>query len=364
MDWWVAEKPLHRSTNPIIHQSNKEGSALIIVLAVVVVLTFLVADFAADLNNELKAAGGYSSEAINFQLARSALALGHFELQNNRFYANGHGDAFLVSGAEDYETEIEELQIYRDGYELGQGLLAYRLVHTPSALDPNELQQNQWHRLFEVACGLEEGNERSELVDCILDWIDEDNIARASGMEEDDYQDLETPRHAKNGELDSMEELLLVNGITPTLFYGEGSAVGVDDGMLWGGGLLRYIMGDNSPEGRASAEYILNGTYSEETSYDEEEELEYKRIDSLPGQLYLIAEGFQREAVEEDRNGLFLKEAEPKKPYLSRRIILVRLILGKGENASYQIDDMLENAPREMVDRVLAYGIPESELDR
>lgn len=342
------------------HKSNnKEGSALIIVLAVVVVLALLVADFAADLNSELKAAGGYSSEAINFQLARSAVSLAHFELENKRFYANSHGDAFLVSGAEDYESEIEELQAYRDGYKLGRGMLAYRLVHTPSALDPNELQQNQWHRLFEIACGLEEGDERSELVDCILDWIDRDNIARASGMEEDDYQELEAPRHAKNSKLDSIEELLLVHGITPKLFYGEGSAVWVDDGMLWGGGLLRYIIGDNSPEGRASAKYVLNGTYSEETSYDEEEALEYKPVNELPDQLYLVAEGYHKEAVEEDKNGLFIKEEKQETTYLSRRIILVRLILGNGQNASYQIDDMLENAPREMVDRVLAYGVSE-----
>ncbi len=346
------------------HRScSKEGSALIIVLAVVVVLALLVADFSAGLNRELKAAAGYSMESINFQLARSALALAHFELENKRFYANSHGDAYLVSGAEDYETEIEELQIYRDGYELGRGMLAYRLVHTPSALDPNELQQSQWNRLFEVACGLEEGDERSELVDCILDWIDDDNLARASGMEEDDYQDLETPRHVKNGALDSVEELLLVHGITPERFYGEGSAVWVDDNMLWGGGLLRFIMGDNSPEGRASAEYILNGTYSEETSYDEEEALEYKPIDSLPSQLYLIAEGYHQEAVEEDGNGLFPQEVEQEN-YLSHRIILVRLALGSEQKASYQIDDMLENAPREMVDRVLAYGVPEKESDR
>ncbi len=340
--------------------NSKSGSALIIVLAVAVVLALVVADFTADLNHELKAAGGNYEEAANVQLARSALALARLELggQGAQLYANGYGDAYLVSGTEDYEEAIEELQFFRNGYELGRGKLAYRLVHTPSALDPNELGQNDWHRLLEVACGMEEGEERSERVDCIIDWIDGDDIARAGGMEEDDYQELDPPRHVKNGKLDLAEELLLVHGITPELYYGDGSPVRIEDDMLWGGGLQRYLIGDNSPEGRASAQYILKGTYPEDDERNEEDELEYKKVDALPDRLYLIAQGYHEEPAEEDAD-LFYEEMPEEPVYLSRRIVLVRLKLGQGQNAGYEIEDMLENTPRELVDRILAYGVPE-----
>lgn len=362
MDCWMAGKPPHQSQHPAIHPSSKEGSALIIVLAVAVVLALLVADFSAELNSELKAAGGNFEEAVNFQLARSALALARLELgSRGQLYSNGYGDAYLVSGTEDYEEAIDELQYYRDGYELGRGKLAYRLVYTPSALDPNEMGQNDWHRLFEVACGMEEGTERTELVDRIIDWIDGDDIARASGMEEDDYQQLDPPRHVKNAALDSMEELLLVYGITPELFYGVGNPARIEDGMLWGGGLQRYLIGDHSPEGRASAQYILQGVYPDEDGIEEDEELEYKRVNTLPDNLYLVAEGYMEEPAEEEA-GLFYDETPTEPVYLSRRIILVKLRLGRGNNAGYEIEEMLENAPRELVDKILAYGVPEEEI--
>ena len=41
---------------------------------------------------------------------------------------------------------------------------------------------NAWHRLLEVACGIEEGEERNALVDAAMDWIDVDNLARANGV--------------------------------------------------------------------------------------------------------------------------------------------------------------------------------------
>ena len=355
------KRQLLRASPRLFARSNKEGSALIIVLAVVVGLTLMVADFAAGIHSELKAAGGHYEEAVNFQLARSALELARLELgsQGARLYADGYGDAYLIAGTEDYEDAIEELQIYREGYGLGRGMLSYRLVHTPSALDPNELGQNDWHRLLEVACGMEEGEERSELVDCIIDWMDSDDIARAAGMEEDDYQELNPPRHVKNAKLDSPEELLLVYGMTPEMFYGTGYAARIEDGMVWGGGLLRYLIGDNSPEGRASAQYILQGVYPADDERDEEDELEYRQVNTLPANLYLIAQGYVEEPLDEDETSLF-KEETPEEPvYVSRRIILVRLRLGQGQNAGYELENMMENAPRERLDRILSYGVPE-----
>lgn len=346
-------------------KKQKSGSALIIVLAVAVVLALVVADFAADMNSELKAAGGNYEEAMNFQLARSSWALARLELGNRQLYANGPGDAYLLSGTEDYESEIEEMQFYRNGYGLGRGMLSYRVVHKPSGLDPNELGQNDWHRLLEIACDMEEGEERSSLVDCIIDWIDRDDIARANGMEEDDYQSLDSPRHVKNGPLDSPEELLLVYGITAELFYGYGNPVSIEDGMIRGGGLQRYLIGDNSPQGRAAAQYILQGTLPEDDDYDEEEELEYKKVETLPSHLYLIAQGYTQEATENEDRLVFADEADVSDPaYLTRRIILIRLKLGSGQNAGYEIDDMLENASTERVDRILAYGIPGEEYEQ
>ncbi|MCF7817706.1 MAG: general secretion pathway protein GspK [Kiritimatiellales bacterium] len=344
---------------------RKEGSALIMVLAVAVVLAVLIADFGAGMKSELRAAGGQLEEAMNFQLARSALALARLELdrKNTSLYADEYGNAFFVTGDEDYETQIEELQLLRDGYELGRGLASYRIIYKPNSLDPNQVSPGDWHRLLEVACGIEEGDERNALVDAFQDWIDGDNIARATGAEEDFYQTLDPPRHCKNAPLDSYEELLLVYGFTPEMLYGYGNPVQIEDGMLVGGGLLRYFIGDNSPEARASAKYIVDGVMPSEKQRNREEEEQYRKVQQKPEHLYVIAQGFVPQAVDEEDELLsgLDEDAMPTEPvYLSRHIILLRLVLSKQDSA-YRIEDMLENAGAETVERILAYGVPETD---
>ena len=60
-----------------------------------------------------------------------------------------------------------------------------------------------------------------EIADAIMDWIDEDDEAREYGCEFNDYYKGLNPTYTpKNGPLDSVEELLLVRGVTPALLFG------------------------------------------------------------------------------------------------------------------------------------------------
>ncbi len=60
-----------------------------------------------------------------------------------------------------------------------------------------------------------------EIVNAILDWIDSDEERRVGGAESADYQGLAVPYAARNAPMESVEELLQIQGITPVLFYGE-----------------------------------------------------------------------------------------------------------------------------------------------
>jgi DNA uptake protein ComE-like DNA-binding protein len=57
-----------------------------------------------------------------------------------------------------------------------------------------------------------------ETADSILDWLDEDDETREQGAEIDYYSGV--GYKCKNGPLDTIEELLLVKGITPDLLFG------------------------------------------------------------------------------------------------------------------------------------------------
>jgi hypothetical protein len=59
------------------------------------------------------------------------------------------------------------------------------------------------------------------IVDSIFDWRDADDLHMLNGAEEDYYQSLDRPYSCKDGPFDVPEELLLVKGVTPGIFYGS-----------------------------------------------------------------------------------------------------------------------------------------------
>jgi general secretion pathway protein K len=70
---------------------------------------------------------------------------------------------------------------------------------------------------------LAERGAEEDVTDAILDWLDPDDDPRSLGAEYDYYQSLETPYTCKNGPMSSIEELLLVRGMTPDIYFGDPS---------------------------------------------------------------------------------------------------------------------------------------------
>jgi len=66
-----------------------------------------------------------------------------------------------------------------------------------------------------------EGEAKDVVVDSVLDWRDTNDLYRANGAENDYYLSLKEPYYCKNGNLDSIEELLLVKGVTPDVYHGK-----------------------------------------------------------------------------------------------------------------------------------------------
>ncbi len=58
------------------------------------------------------------------------------------------------------------------------------------------------------------------IADSILDWMDEDSEPRDYGAEDDYYASMDPPYYTRNALPDSLDELLLVQGMTPKLLYG------------------------------------------------------------------------------------------------------------------------------------------------
>src|SRR5256885_2202589 len=63
-------------------------------------------------------------------------------------------------------------------------------------------------------------NMTEDVANAILDWLDPDDTPRDAGAEIDYYSGLSPAYAPKNGPVDTVEELLLVRGVTPQLLFG------------------------------------------------------------------------------------------------------------------------------------------------
>jgi general secretion pathway protein K len=61
----------------------------------------------------------------------------------------------------------------------------------------------------------------ADWTDALMDWLDPDHQVRGRGAERDFYLTLKKPYPAKNGPLDTLEELLLVKGVDPSILQGK-----------------------------------------------------------------------------------------------------------------------------------------------
>lgn len=99
--------------------------------------------------------------------------------------------------------------------------LRYGLVNESSRLNINILTYaDNWYpgggRQLLMALPLM----TEETADAILDWMDSDEEPRDYGTESSYYTGLPAPYQCKNGPLDSLDELLLVRGVSPELLFG------------------------------------------------------------------------------------------------------------------------------------------------
>jgi len=83
--------------------------------------------------------------------------------------------------------------------------------------------------LLSPVFAIEEESEASKIVDAVVDWIDKDGRESDNGAESGYYQGLKNPYECRNGPISSIEELLLVRGITPLLLFGGGEQKGLAD---------------------------------------------------------------------------------------------------------------------------------------
>lgn len=200
----------------LLHEER--GAALILVLWVTLLLTMIAAAFAASVRVEGRAALNAREEAQAQALAVAGFNQAVAELMGEWDYnaLTEDGQTALVRLAGGQASSPQGGPAVREG-KLGQGRFRYRVLDEERRINVNLADRKTLIRLLE-GVGIASGAERDIVADSILDWIDEDSLHRLNGAEDNYYRGLTPSYGAKNGPMDSIEELRLVRGVTPEIY--------------------------------------------------------------------------------------------------------------------------------------------------
>jgi type II secretory pathway component PulK len=195
--------------------SSRRAALLVVVLWTVAILTIMLGNLAFLTRTHLRLASNYSETSRLHNIAAAGIERAKVELLADEDPL----DSLTETWAND-ETAFAN-------YEIGGGTFSLLRSNPDIEGDPylygleDEAGKLNLHTATrEMLEALEGMNENR--VDALLDWQDSDsNPTGSNGAENDYYSALPKPYSCKNAPLTSLDELLLVRGFTPALFYGS-----------------------------------------------------------------------------------------------------------------------------------------------
>ncbi len=202
------------------------GVALILALVFVALLSVLVFGFLYEMEVDASFAQNQGADFQATLAARSAVVDGMMILAEQ--YAD-----MLESGMPPVDSELDGSQ-----WAAGAAFQALNEASMRTAIS-DEYGKINLNALLIYNNGVKERNEpliealrqffflrdsaAFDPVDAIIDWLDYGDMdaQEPDGAENDYYTSLENPYPCKNGPMHTIEELLLIKGITPEIYFGD-----------------------------------------------------------------------------------------------------------------------------------------------
>lgn len=197
----------------------EHGMALVVVLWILAFLGVIFITFTFSMRTELAAASNFREQAESYYIAEAGVYRAAAEIMN--------ADRNVPPDSTAYDALNEHWHTNPGAYQgvpFGQGRYWVTVTDEDGKMPLNGPIAPQYdamlRRLFSNA-GVRDEKLLSTIVDSIQDWRDSDKLHRLSGAEDDFYRSLPVPYRAKNANFDSIDELLLVKGMTPEILYGN-----------------------------------------------------------------------------------------------------------------------------------------------
>ena len=194
------------------------GIALIIVMIIVAALTVIVTGFAYSMRVETKLARNTRFNPDMDWLGRSGVELARYLLSKrapgeeqmdalHQKWAGGSGR--IGMGAMDELEPWEELPM--TNVKLGNGTFSIKITDMERKLNINSAPEPLLRYILEMHGGVD-ATDVDVFIDSLRDWMDPDENHGLNGAESDFYLSEYPPYYSKNGPLDHITELKLVQG--------------------------------------------------------------------------------------------------------------------------------------------------------
>lgn len=198
--------------------ASRNGSALMLALITIVVLTTLMVSFLfrIHLESDLAARSRFGMKAEH--LARGGQEYAKWMLLKAQRAGNepeeDMEERFFVAAKNLQQgVAVSEYEI-----ETREGRILISVTPETSRRNVNRLSDADWEQMLENT-GVP-SQHHARLIACFRDWTDADDATRLLGAESDDpyYQDMDLP--VKNAPVDSLSELRMIKGFTRSILHG------------------------------------------------------------------------------------------------------------------------------------------------
>jgi general secretion pathway protein K len=198
------------------------GVALIVVLLLLALLLTIVGEFSQAMRIEAVTAANFRSGITETWLSEAAYQRALAEILPDALGHELDVDGMLVFRRTRLGTPAvpERLDV-----RIEPGRLSYRLTDESARINLNRATRDVLDRLLQDLGA--EKTDRDTIIDSIQDWRDPNEEHRLNGAESDYYLALPVPYRSKNGDFNSVDELLQVRGMTRELLYGRPDAPGL-----------------------------------------------------------------------------------------------------------------------------------------
>lgn len=231
--------------------NDQRGLALILVLLILMLVTALASELAFSTRTEYSLTANFVQEKQAYYLALAGYQAALTQIMTEYDYVARDSEGNLVFANRGTQEKSRRLSSAGFNILLGPGSFSYWITDEESKININAIKEDKLPLLLKET-GVK-GSTRDELADSILDWRDTDSVPRLKGAEDDYYKGRPQPYESKDGSLDTIEELLLVKGVSTEIFYGTKSA-GDDQGYR---GLSHFLTVQARGVNRNSAEDVV-----------------------------------------------------------------------------------------------------------